>query len=91
MQATRILASAFDNYRAKIFFEKYLLPNVRKDIQEHKKLSYHHYFALKKAFYKPAAWFKGILFPLIKTGCTLREASILGSVLMKVGLLKSLA
>jgi len=34
--------------------------------------------------YKPAAFFKGILFPLCKGGCTLKEASIVGSVLARV-------
>jgi essential nuclear protein 1 len=37
---------------------------VRGDIEEAKKLHYHLYMALKKALYKPAAFFKGILFPL---------------------------
>ncbi|KAJ1931982.1 snoRNA-binding rRNA-processing protein, partial [Linderina macrospora] len=48
-------------------------------------LNYHLYMALKKALYKPAAFFKGILFPLCESGsCTLREAVIIGSVLVKV-------
>jgi essential nuclear protein 1 len=43
-----------------------LLPAVRQDIAKNKKLNYHYFHALKKAFYKPAAWFKGILFPIAK-------------------------
>ena len=42
------------------------MPAVRDDISKNKKLNYHYYYALKKALYKPAAWFKGILFPLAK-------------------------
>ena len=42
------------------------------------------YQALKKAMYKPAAFFKGILLPLCEDGCTLREAVIVSSVLAKV-------
>jgi essential nuclear protein 1 len=61
------------------------LERVRDDIRETKKLNYHLYMALKKALYKPAAFFKGILFPLCESGtCTLREAAIIGSVLAKV-------
>ncbi|WAR16694.1 BYST-like protein [Mya arenaria] len=40
--------------------------------------------ALKKSLFKPAAFFKGILLPLCEAGnCTLREAVILSSVLVK--------
>lgn len=41
-----------------------LLDRVRDDIDEHKKLNVHLYNALKKSLYKPAAFFKGFLFPL---------------------------
>ena len=41
--------------------------------------------SLKKALYKPAAWYKGILLPICESGqCSLREATILASVLAKV-------
>ncbi len=65
-EASKLFASSLDQFRAQIFFEKYLLPAVRKDIAKNKKLNYHYFHALKKAFYKPAAWFKGILFPIAK-------------------------
>lgn len=40
--------------------------------------------ALKKALFKPGAWFKGILIPLCESGtCTLREAIIVGSIITK--------
>ena len=42
--------------------------------------------ALKKSVYKPAAFFKGILLPLCKEGCTLREAVIVASVLQRVSI-----
>mmetsp|Transcript_34098 Transcript_34098/g.43817 ORF Transcript_34098/g.43817 Transcript_34098/m.43817 type:complete len:187 (-) Transcript_34098:141-701(-) len=52
-----------------------------------KKLNYHFYAALKKAVYKPAAFYKGILLPLAKGGdCTLHEATIIGSVLTKISI-----
>jgi essential nuclear protein 1 len=64
-----------------------LLPKVREDIRESKKLNVHLYKALKKALYKPAAFFRGLLFPLVGGGlCTLREAQIVGSVLAKVSI-----
>ena len=52
-----------------------MLPAVREDIKKNKKLNYHYYQALIKAFYKPAAWFKGILFPL----CKVENLKILGN------------
>ena len=58
---------------------------LRADIADHKRLNYHLYEALKKSVYKPAAFFKGILLPLAASGnCSLREATIFGSVLAKV-------
>lgn len=41
-----------------------LLPRLRDDIDEYKKLNFHLYQALHKAMYKPQAFFKGIIFPL---------------------------
>jgi hypothetical protein len=46
------------------FIHLFLLDKVRDDIAENKKLNYHLYMALKKALYKPGAFFKGFLFPL---------------------------
>jgi essential nuclear protein 1 len=57
----------------------------RSDIADNKRLNYHLYEALKKSVYKPAAFYKGILLPLSASGnCSLREATIFGSVLAKV-------
>jgi essential nuclear protein 1 len=84
-QATRLFASNLKSKMAQRFYNLILLEKVRDDINENKKLNYHLYMALKKAVYKPAAFFKGILLPLCESGnCTLREAAILGSVLIKV-------
>ncbi|KAI8052387.1 Bystin-domain-containing protein [Syncephalis plumigaleata] len=84
-QATRIFVSNLKARQSQKFFTYILLDHVREDIRETKKLNYHLYMALKKALYKPAAFFKGVLFPLCESGtCTLREAAIIGSVLSKV-------
>ncbi|CAB5396459.1 unnamed protein product [Rhizophagus irregularis] len=41
----------------------------------------------KFSLYKPAAFFKGILFPLCESGtCTLKEAAIIGSIISKVSI-----
>lgn len=67
--------------------ESVLLDRVREEIHETKKLNVHLYKALKKALYKPASFFKGFLFPLVNSGtCTLREAHIVSSVLVKVSI-----
>lgn len=52
-----------------------LLPRLRDDIAEYKKLNFHLFQALHKAMYKPQAFFKGILLPL----CEVIFFSILGS------------
>ncbi|KAJ1943727.1 snoRNA-binding rRNA-processing protein, partial [Linderina pennispora] len=84
-QATRLFVSNMKPKQAQKFLNFVILDRVRDDIAENRKLNYHLYMALKKALYKPAAFFKGILFPLCESGsCTLREAVIIGSVLVKV-------
>ncbi|XP_054639459.1 bystin [Dunckerocampus dactyliophorus] len=83
-QATRIFSSNLKERMAQRFYNLVLLPRVRDDIAEYKKLNFHLYSALKKALFKPGAWFKGILIPLCESGtCTLREAIIIGSILTK--------
>ncbi|KAK3512493.1 hypothetical protein QTP70_015312 [Hemibagrus guttatus] len=83
-QATRIFSSNLKERMAQRFYNLVLLPRIRDDIAEYKKLNFHLYSALKKALFKPGAWFKGILIPLCESGtCTLREAIIIGSILTK--------
>ncbi|XP_061688977.1 bystin [Syngnathoides biaculeatus] len=86
-QATRIFSSNLKERMAQRFYNLVLLPRVRDDIAEYKRLNFHLYSALKKALFKPGAWFKGILIPLCESGtCTLREAIIIGSILTKCSL-----
>jgi len=85
--ATRIFASNLDAKMAQRFFNLVLLPHVRNDIDVNKKLNWHLYMALKKSVFKPAAFYKGIVLPLCESrSCTLREATIVGSVIVKVSI-----
>lgn len=63
-QATRIFASNFGAKKAESFYRLVLLPRVREDIKKNRRLHFALYQTLKKSLYKPAAFFKGILFPL---------------------------
>jgi len=63
-QATRIFASNLKEKMAQRFFNLVLLPRVRDDIDEYKKLNFHLYQALRKALFKPAAFMKGFIIPL---------------------------
>eukprot|EP01029_Cantina_marsupialis_P006146 TRINITY_DN1668_c0_g6_i1.p1 TRINITY_DN1668_c0_g6~~TRINITY_DN1668_c0_g6_i1.p1 ORF type:complete len:442 (+),score=152.38 TRINITY_DN1668_c0_g6_i1:105-1430(+) len=82
--ATKMFSSTGSPEMAQRFYTLYLLPALRQDFLENKKINYHHYQAIKKALYKPKAFFKGLLLPLCEGGdCTLREAHIIGSVLSK--------
>nr|XP_043620905.1 bystin [Erigeron canadensis] len=86
-QATRILASNMSSKKVERFYKFVLLPRIRKDIRNNKKLHFALYQTLKKAVYKPAAFNKGILFPLCESRtCNLREAVIIGSILQKVSI-----
>lgn len=83
-EATRLFAATKSSQCQK-FLNTILLDRVRDDIAENKKLNVHLYNAIKKALYKPAAFFKGFLFPLAQSGtCTLKEAQIIGSVLTRI-------
>ena len=71
------------------YLRSILLPKIRDDIRETKRLNLHLYNALKKSLYKPASFFKGVVFPLLEGTedgghCTLREAQIISSVLTRV-------
>nr|DAD44083.1 TPA_asm: hypothetical protein HUJ06_002313 [Nelumbo nucifera] len=86
-QATRIFSSNMGVKKAQRFYKLVLLPRIREDIRKNKRLHFALYQSLKKSLYKPAAFFKGILFPLCESGtCTLREAVIIGSIIQKVSI-----
>lgn len=81
--ATRLFISGKPQ-TAQAFLNMVLLPAVQDDIRETNKLNVHLYNALKKALYKPAAFFKGIVFPMLDGVCTEREAKIVASVVARV-------
>ena len=86
-QATRIFSSNLSVAKAQRFYNLILLPRIRDDISEYKRLNFHLYMSLKKSLFKPAAFFKGILLPLCESGtCSLREALIISSVLAKTSI-----
>ncbi|AFZ81100.1 bystin domain-containing protein [Theileria equi strain WA] len=85
-EATRLFSSNMNEANAEIFYTSVLLPAFRQDLRSKRTLNYHLYMALKKAMFKPNAWFKGILLPLVEEGCTYREAAIVGSVLKKISI-----
>ncbi|XP_058803559.1 bystin [Phymastichus coffea] len=83
-QATRIFASNLKEQMAQRFYNLVLLPRIRDDLAEYKRLNFHLYQALRKSLFKPGAFMKGILLPLLDSGtCSLREATIVGSVIAK--------
>jgi len=82
-EAVNIFASNLNPRMAQRFYNLVLLPAVRQNIADYKKLNFHYYRSLRKALFKPAAFFKGIVLPMAAESCTLREAVILSSVLSK--------
>lgn len=81
--ATRLFAANLNPKMAQRFYNLVLLPRVRSDIATNKRLNYHLYEAIRKTIYKPAAFFKGVLLPLVDSNCTAREAVIFSSILAK--------
>lgn len=81
--ATRIFVSTMKPPQAQLFLSVVLLDAIREDIQSNKKLNVQYYEALKRALYKPGAFFKGVVFPMLESGCTLKEAAIVASIIAK--------
>uniref|UniRef100_A0A1A9ZF57 Bystin n=1 Tax=Glossina pallidipes TaxID=7398 RepID=A0A1A9ZF57_GLOPL len=83
-QGTRVFSSVLSQAMAQRFYNLVLLPRIRDDLCEYKRLNVHLYNALKRALFKPAAFMKGIILPLLEAGdCSLREAIIFGSVIAR--------
>ncbi|KAJ7477144.1 Bystin-domain-containing protein [Mycena galericulata] len=83
LAATRIFISSMKPPQAQLFLSVVLLDAIRDDIQQNKKLNVHYYDALRRALYKPGAFFKGVIFPMLDQGCSLKEAAIVASVLAR--------
>ena len=82
MEATKIFASTMTAKIVQRFYSLILLPAVRNNIEQFKKLNVHLYNAVKKSIFKTGAFFKGFLLPLAEDA-TAREAVIVGSILGK--------
>lgn len=85
-EATKLFVSNLHANEAQKFIENVLLERFRTLIEEAEdhSLNYHVYRAVKKSLYKPGAFFKGFLLPLVDSHCSVREATIVASVLAKV-------
>ena len=70
--ATRIFISNMKPPQAQLFLEVVLLDAIREDIQVNKKLNVHYYECLKRALYKPGAFFKAIIFPMLDVRICIR-------------------
>ena len=85
--ATRLCVSNLSARGAQRFLALVLLPAIRRDIRANRRLHFALFQALKKAAYKPDAFFKGLLLPLCGSGtCSLREAVIVAAALRRVSL-----
>ena len=85
--ATRIFASGANEKMAQRFYNAILLPIVHDAMAEESRLHPALFQALRKALFKPVAFYKGFLLPLCHEGsCTLREALAVGAILQKMHL-----
>lgn len=84
-EGTKLFVSNLQSNQAQAYVNEILLERFRDQVASDKTVNYHVYRSLKKSLYKPAAFFKGFLFPLVESGtCTLREAIIASSVVARV-------
>eukprot|EP01024_Parvocaulis_polyphysoides_P054401 TRINITY_DN5498_c0_g1_i6.p1 TRINITY_DN5498_c0_g1~~TRINITY_DN5498_c0_g1_i6.p1 ORF type:complete len:459 (-),score=61.02 TRINITY_DN5498_c0_g1_i6:761-2137(-) len=83
-QATKVFISNLKGDSAQRFVNLILLPRFRQEIRDNKKVHFSTFRALKKATFKPAAFYRGLLLPLCRGGdCTVREAVTLESVIKR--------
>ena len=87
-EATKIFISG-PKKTARTFIEMVLLERVREEIRETRKVSVHLFKAMRKATFKAEAFFKGLLFPLVESGCTLREAQVITGVLTRASIVRT--
>ncbi|KAK9863174.1 hypothetical protein WJX84_011381 [Apatococcus fuscideae] len=86
-QATRLFISNLNAKMAQRFLALVLLPHVRQNVQDNKRLHFALFQAMKKAAFKPDAFYKGLLLPLCQSGtCTLREAVIFTAMLKRTSI-----
>ncbi|KAG8343316.1 putative Bystin [Trypanosoma vivax] len=86
-QATRIFAANLNERMAQRFYAAVLLPMVHERMSSEKKLHPALYMAIRKALFKPVAFFKGFILPLTADEeCTLKEALVVASVLQRMHL-----
>lgn len=63
------------------------MPKIRQDINQNKKLNSHLYDSMKKAIYKPAAFFRGLVLAFTdEPDATLKEATIISSIVAKLSI-----
>lgn len=86
-EAVKLFITSMPTRQTPSFIQEVLLPRFRDQIETEKSVNYHVYRAMKKALFKPQAFFKGLMFPLLKEmHCTTKEAHIMSSVLSKTSI-----
>ena len=73
--------------QAQLFLSVVLLDAIREDIQSNKKLNVQYYECLKRALYKPGAFFKGIVFPMLEVIPSTRLRPSYSCYCLRVGVL----
>ncbi|KAL6660210.1 hypothetical protein ACP70R_002332 [Stipagrostis hirtigluma subsp. patula] len=86
-QATRLFSSNMTTKNAERFYEAILLPRVRNDIRQNKRLHFALYQSLKNSFISLQPLTRAFCCRSVGEGnCTLREAVIIGSIIQKVSI-----
>jgi hypothetical protein len=75
VQATKLFVSNLNARLAQRFLALVLLPRVRHEIRVHQKLHFALFMALKKATYKPGAFYK-VCVTMSLNGCSKLEAKV---------------
>lgn len=83
-QVVKIFIAALPASDSEKFLREFFLPKLKADYSESKEVHQQHFIALKKSLYRPSAFYKGIVLPLLEDNrVTLKQASIISSVISK--------
>merc|ERR1712113_144938 len=92
LDATIVFTTSEEKKMSQSFFSTILLPRIRKNIRENRKIHSTLYQALKKSLNRPVAFFGGIILPSCKLfNCTLRDTVILSCLINRASIPASIS
>lgn len=87
-QISKIFIASLKPVDLELYLHEIILPKIKDSLEKEKHIPFHLYSCMKEAIYKPASFFKGLVFPLFERDnlFSLKEATIISSIISKVSI-----